>query len=185
MLHDSTREIERVEILIREMLGFAQVDSERVDDVELAAEIRAILNFLNQAMTDQEIVVRVRMTDEPVLVRMNRSRVRQVLLNLLNNAREAAGRGGQIELALESSHDSVSLFISDSGMGVPEPERHRIFEPFYTTKPAGLGLGLPLVKKFVEDVGGEVCCEGDNQGRSRFRVWLPASRAPHTKRSLV
>ncbi|HVC98773.1 MAG TPA: ATP-binding protein [Pirellulales bacterium] len=185
MLHDSTQEIERVEVLIREILGFAQVESERVDDVDLAAEIRAILNFLNQSMTDDEIAVRVRMTDEPVVVRMNRSRLRQVLLNLFNNAREAAGRGGQIELTLVSTRDGASLFISDSGPGVREPERQRIFEPFYTTKPDGLGLGLPLVKKFVEDVGGEVRCEGDEQGRTRFRVWLPASRAPHARRSLV
>jgi len=185
MVRDSTQEIERVEALIREMLGFAHVEAEHQDEVDLAAEIRAVLNFVNQAMTDEEITVRFSVPAAPALVRMNRSRVRQVLLNLLNNAREAAGRGGSVELSLEPSHDGVSLCISDSGAGVPEPQRQRVFEPFYTTKEFGLGLGLALVKKFVEEVRGDVACEGLGGGRSRFRVWLPASRMAHAGGSLV
>jgi signal transduction histidine kinase len=99
-------------------------------------------------------------------------------LNLLTNASDAAGVGGQIEVEIRRQRDGVQLTVTDNGPGVPLSDRDQVFAPFFSTKIDGLGLGLALVKKFAEEAGGEVLCESNPTGRgARFRVLLPALSA--------
>ena len=91
----------------------------------------------------------------------------------MNNAKDASGKGGTVSLSLVAHDDAAEITIRDSGPGVVESERERIFEPFYSTKATGTGLGLALVKRFVEETGGSVvCCEESGSGAC-FRVVLP------------
>jgi signal transduction histidine kinase len=115
--------------------------------------------------------------DSQVATRIDRDRVRQILLNLLNNAQDAAGQGGQISVALEHSDGWADVIVSDNGPGVPEEDRERVFEPFYTTKEKGCGLGLSLVKRFAEEAGGTARCESKAGRGARFRVRLPEKSA--------
>ena len=173
MVQESLEEVERVDELIGEMLGFAPGRHELKENLDLAAEIRSAVKFVQHLAERDEIELRVNLPEPGVWVRFDRSRFRQLLLNLLNNAREAAGRGGRIQIDLVRSRDGAEMVVSDSGPGVPPTHRQRIFEPFYTTKESGVGLGLALVKRFVEEAGGRVSCEGDGAAGSHFRIWLP------------
>jgi signal transduction histidine kinase len=112
---------------------------------------------------------RVRVDGDP-------SQLRQVLVNLLQNGIEAAGEDGTVELRLSSSGPQIALEVEDSGPGVPDEVRHRLFEPLITTRPKGIGLGLALVKRIVDRHQGTVTCEprGD-LGGARFLVRLPAA----------
>ena len=103
-------------------------------------------------------------------------RLRQILLNLLVNAREAAGRGGRIDVRLAPRRSSLELTVRDSGPGVPALLRERIFEPFFSTKATGAGIGLSIVRKFVRDAGGEIRCQDGPEGGAEFQVTLPVAK---------
>jgi signal transduction histidine kinase len=175
MVQESLEEVERVEALISEMLNFAPGRHELKEQLDLAAEIRSEVKFVQHLVQQDQIELCVRLPEQAVSVRFDRARFRQLLLNLLNNAREAAGCGGRIEIEVVRSHGGIELIVSDSGPGVPASHLQRIFEPFFTTKETGVGLGLALVKRFVEEAGGNVHCEANEAGGSRFCVWLPES----------
>ena len=101
--------------------------------------------------------------------------LRQVFVNLLDNAIHAAGEGGRVTVVARAEGNSVSVAVEDSGPGVDEATRRRLFEPLITTKNKGVGLGLALVKRIVERHGGTVAYEPQGVG-ARFVVRL--ARAP-------
>ena len=91
---------------------------------------------------------------------------------MLNNAREAAGPCGQIDVRGACRRDQVEIVVADNGRGVPAAERQRIFDPLHSTKDLGTGLGLSLVKRFVEEAHGTVVCEDNEPSGGRFRIDL-------------
>ncbi|HVX09855.1 MAG TPA: ATP-binding protein [Pirellulales bacterium] len=178
ILRESTREIGRVATLIGEVLGYARSDPPQVEQVDLAGEVRGALELVKQAMEDYHIAVVVHFAPEPLRAWIDRDRLRQILLNLLNNAREATGKGGRIEVDVSRVDDSLEVAVSDNGPGIPLEQRQRIFEPFYSTKEVGIGLGLTLVRRFVNESGGSIEYDDSYGSGSRFVVRLPAAEAP-------
>ncbi|HET6879908.1 MAG TPA: HAMP domain-containing sensor histidine kinase [Pirellulales bacterium] len=173
VVRESVCEIGRVSALIGEMLGYARSEPQREEEVDLNAEVRRALDLVKHVMEDQHVAVVARLAAEPCYARIDRARLRQILLNLLNNAREAVGKGGRIEIAVSRSARSVELVVSDNGPGVPPAHRHRIFEPFYSTKDVGIGLGLALVKKFLDEGGGSIAYDASRGAGGCFVVRLP------------
>ena len=102
-------------------------------------------------------------------------KLRQVVLNLVKNAAEAAGPGGRVEVAVAADADGARLHVSDTGAGLTAEARERLFEPFYTTKESGTGLGLALSKGIVEAHGGTIQVDAGPGSGARFEVRLPAT----------
>jgi two-component system, NtrC family, sensor kinase len=107
-------------------------------------------------------------------------KLRQVLVNLVKNAAEAAGPGGRVEIAVAAAAERVRLSVFDSGAGLPEEVREHLFEPFFSRKAGGTGLGLAVSKGIVEAHRGTLLAESPPGGGARFTVELPAveARAP-------
>ncbi|MFY1826197.1 sensor histidine kinase, partial [Myxococcus fulvus] len=102
------------------------------------------------------------------------SRLRQVLLNLVKNAAEAAGNGGTVEVHIAPSQDGgATVAVSDSGPGVKPEDRRRLFEPFFTTKSTGTGLGLAVSQAIAEAHGGRIEADTGPLGGARFTLRLP------------
>jgi two-component system, NtrC family, sensor histidine kinase HydH len=116
--------------------------------------------------------------DDKSLVYIDRNRLRQILLNLLNNAREAVGEDGRIDVTIQSDHESVIIEVADNGPGVAASDRNRIFEPFFSTKELGTGLGLPLVRRFIEEAGGTIEYVERDSGGACFRLTLQEAPPP-------
>jgi signal transduction histidine kinase len=173
MIQESTREIGRVAAMIQEMLGYARSEPSRNETIDLQAEIRSTVDLVRQAMEDHHIALLTRMPSGPLWVRIDRSRLRQILLNLLNNSREAVGKGGKIEINVIRARGAVELAVVDNGPGVPAAQRCRIFEPFYSTKDVGIGLGLAMVRKFVDECDGDINYDSLDDTGSRFLIRLP------------
>jgi signal transduction histidine kinase len=107
------------------------------------------------------------------MVTGNAQKLRQVVVNLLRNAAEAAGRGGRVEIRVEASASGAELSVTDSGPGLSDEVRARLFEPFFTRKDGGTGLGLAVSKGIVEAHGGVLEAECPPGGGARFTVRLP------------
>lgn len=102
--------------------------------------------------------------------------IRRAALNLVVNAMEAMPNGGELRLSGGKwDDDSYSFVVEDTGVGIEEKDRARIFEPYFTTKPSGLGLGLILTKKIVDAHGGEILVESEPGKGTRIRVVLPGA----------
>jgi signal transduction histidine kinase len=101
-------------------------------------------------------------------------KLRQVVLNLVKNAAEAAGRAGNVEVRVEQREGSARVLVRDSGPGISLDARRKLFEPFFTTKDTGTGLGLAVSQGIVRAHGGEIEVESLSQGGAQFTVTLPA-----------
>ncbi|MFL5358738.1 protoglobin domain-containing protein [Archangium sp.] len=104
--------------------------------------------------------------------------MRQVFVNLLENAVQAVGESGSVSLLASPGPDAVELVLEDSGPGVSEPIRRRMFEPLMTTKARGIGLGLPLVKRILERHGGSIAYAPREGAGARFVLRLPLPTPP-------
>ncbi|QDU30439.1 Sensor protein ZraS [Anatilimnocola aggregata] len=182
IIRETNYEIERVEGLLRILLGYARPDNPRNENLDVRSEVQATLTFLRPLLERADILVKATFPEQPALVVMDRDRFRQILLNLINNAREAMETGGCIQIQVKQQGDRVELLVADDGPGVPHSQRERIFEPFYSTKELGTGLGLAIVRRFVEEGGGSIAC-GSNQPqgavfRLKFVAPTPTSVTP-------
>jgi signal transduction histidine kinase len=102
-------------------------------------------------------------------VQADRGQLRRALINLMRNATSAAGPGGQVVLAVTADDSGVIWEVRDSGPGVPEDLRDKIFAPFFTTREKGTGLGLAFVREIVIEHGGEIAVDRAPEGGARFR----------------
>lgn len=143
-------ERESLEDLVRELLAFVRLE-------------------LGKAKVEAVIDVEPGVPD----IRIDESQLRQALLNLVRNAREAMPEGGTLRVGIARAvGGGVDLTVDDTGAGIPDDVRASIFDPFFTTKQRGTGLGLAVTRDIVEAHGGTIVCEPSPGGGTRFRIHL-------------
>jgi two-component system, NtrC family, sensor histidine kinase HydH len=181
MLRESVSEVQRVEDLVEQLLGYARLDTQEQPWIDLVEEVHGTLHFLKQVHEHHRIDIEVREGVPGLQIRIDRKRFRQILLNLLQNARQAMSEGGKIRIGVSRLDEYAILEVEDSGNGISIDQYEKIFEPFYSTRHEGVGLGLAVVKSLVENAGGRVSCErGMDLGGMNFRVTFPSRVANHT-----
>jgi signal transduction histidine kinase len=173
----TNREVERVENLMRILVDYARPDQPHDERLELRNELKATLAVVRPALERADVALRVRFPEMPVTVQFDPDRLRQVVFNLLRNAREATGPGGEILLSIRRQDDKAEIVVSDNGPGIVPEHRDQIFEPFFTTKRLGIGLGLTLARRFIEDAGGTVAYEPNEPRGARFCARLPIAQS--------
>jgi signal transduction histidine kinase len=171
MIQESVSEIERVNELIGQLLGFVKADENQETWLNLDAEIQSILHFMKSTHELHHIRIDYRFEEQNAIGNVSTKYFRQILINLLQNARQAMPEGGLIHLHLHTSSQSVILAIEDSGPGVASNLFEKIFEPFYSTRHDGAGLGLAVVKNLIEATGGSISCQRSSRlGGMRFTL---------------
>lgn len=177
MLSESVCEIERVESLIGQLLGYARIENECDEDVNVADEIQSAIEFMKSTLELHVITVQFRNNSPSVTLVFDRRRLRQILLNLMKNAVEALPDGGRIEMTLETIDNQVHLIIADSGKGVDEKIHSRLFEPFVTTRESGTGMGLAIVRSILDSVDGAIEYQTSGSlGGAEFSLTFPIDR---------
>ena len=163
-----SQEGDRLETLVSDFLAFARPPEPQLSDVDPKQLVEETL-----AIFGQDPAVSVSCEARAGLrVRGDEGQLRQVLWNLLNNARDAVGSGGSVSVRVREKSGHAILDVEDGGPGIPADDLPRIFDPFFTTKPAGTGLGLAIVHRIVEAHGGQVAVES-LPGMTRISVALP------------
>ncbi|MBW2462524.1 MAG: HAMP domain-containing protein [Deltaproteobacteria bacterium] len=171
-----TREIDRLTGITEEYLRLARLPQPHLEAEDLGTIIRSVATFVGREMEGSGVSLDVRVAEDLPQVALDEQQIRQALLNLLRNAREAMPDGGRVELEAAGSGTGVTLTVKDQGQGIPEAQRRRIFDLFYTTKERGTGLGLPLTRQIVVAHGGTIRCEGGPGEGTTFELVFPAAR---------
>jgi PAS domain S-box-containing protein len=151
------------------------------DLVELGTTLAAVVRLLDPTARASGVTVELEAVDEELRVRAGEADLQHVLLNLLLNAVQACEKGGRVVLAAHGG-DPVRIRITDDGCGIPPDVRQRIFEPFFSARRGGTGLGLFLSLDFVRNWGGEIRVESVPGAGSTFEVLLPSAARPRTLR---
>ena len=173
MLEVIQEETARLGRVVGEFLDYARPSTRRREAVDLADLARSALRSAEAA--GQGVRATVRVADGTPPAAGDPDQLQRAVGNILRNAREAAGPGGSIrvDVAPEGS-DRVAIRIEDDGPGIPTEALPRLFQPFYTTKPGGTGLGLALVHRLIEAHGGEVRVDARPDLGAAFTLILPA-----------
>jgi two-component system, NtrC family, sensor kinase len=176
-----SREVDRLNALTEEYLRFARAPRTpggRHDPAELLGNL---LDFLAPELAAARIEVRRELPHGLPAIGGDEARLRAVLLNLVRNAREAMADGGTLTVAARRAEGGVELEVRDTGAGIAPEALPRLFDPFYSTKERGTGLGLAFVQEVVQEHGGTVRCDGAPGRGATFTIRLPAAaeeRAP-------
>jgi signal transduction histidine kinase len=168
-----TREASRGHLLIQKFLRFVRVDEPIVSDVDLNALLDDLLAFLHKELARRDLQVARDYQAPLAAVRSDKSKLRQVFQNLLLNAMAALEKGGRIELQTRCADDRVTVAIRDDGPGIAAVDQEKIFEPFYTTKPQGTGLGLPISRTILDSLEGTLRVDSQPGQGAAFIVELP------------
>jgi signal transduction histidine kinase len=170
------REMRRLDAMLDDFLVRTQVVSPP-EETPINAVVAQAMDFLMPSMQAHGIRVVKHLDPGNPTVVVSADELRQVLLNLCTNAQEAMTSGGTLAISTVGEAESVVLFVRDSGKGVPADLHERLFEPFFSTKPNGSGLGLALVRRVVSGAGGSIYFESTPGTGTTFRVVLPRPKA--------
>lgn len=171
------REVQRLEHLSEEYLRVARLPQPRMEADDVAAAVREIVAFARPDIEREGCKVDLYIADPLPPALFDDAQLRQALLNLLRNAREAMPGGGPIDVRVTAEGMGVVVDVDDRGGGIPDEIRARVFDPFFSTKGEGTGLGLAVTRHIVRSHGGSLTCETREGGGTRFRVALPIAPA--------
>jgi PAS domain S-box-containing protein len=167
---------ERGASLTRQLLIFSRLEPSRLETIDLNVTVRETHELLSRTL-GEDISVVIRLADDLRAVRADRSKMEQVLLNLVMNARAAMPEGGVLTIVTENADAGVVLSVIDDGHGMEPEVMRRAFEPFFTTRTKGQGTGLGLATTYgaVTDAGGEIAIESAPGVGTTVRIRLPAA----------
>ncbi len=170
-------EIRRLNGIIEEFLTFSK--SRRLDlrDCPVQEVLQKIVNLISTEAASRGIALRTDWGQKPIVIPMDMDKLQQAFLNFIKNAMESINGEGTVTLAVrEVENGQVSVRITDTGCGMTTEEVERIFNPEYTTKEKGLGLGLPLSHEIIRGHGGEIRVLSRKGEGTTFEILLPAQR---------
>jgi two-component system sensor histidine kinase PilS (NtrC family) len=181
------RESDRLDAIIRDFLQFSRPPHLVRVPTDLHGMLDEILLMLSnqagiQSPDAPRVEIRRDVAEPTVKADVDPAQMRQALWNLCLNAVEAMPQGGELRVGVravtpESGRPLVEITVEDTGVGITAAELTQVFEPFYTTKPHGTGLGLAMAHRIVEDHGGTIRVQSEPYRGSRFTIALPVSEA--------
>jgi signal transduction histidine kinase len=176
-----SEEVQRLERIVRDFLQFSRPPEINASPQSLAAMLNETLQLLQLKLDDANIRVEQQISPALPDVLADPEQIRQVYLNVVNNALQAMPQGGPVEVAAAretwQGQPFVKVSIADHGGGLPPEIQARLFEPFFSTKDEGTGLGLCIAARIMERHGGRLTLESTSDHGTTFAVWLPVAQS--------
>lgn len=165
----------RMEALVNDLLAFAREEREERQHTDLTALVQECVTMIRLEADSARVEV-IYAHQAPINVLVVSDRIFQLLLNLLKNGLQAMPNGGKFKIELENKKSRAIIRICDSGVGIPPENIHHIFEPFWTSRASGTGLGLALCRKVVQEHNGNLTVDSVVGVGTTFTVTLPMER---------
>lgn len=167
------REVSRLEGILQELMGFVKERPLHIQWIGLNKIIEDVLSLLSSELEEKEIKILKELSDRDLEIPADPEQLKQAMINIINNALQAIDRNGEIRIRTTFLKDSVAIEISDTGGGIPGDILDNIFNPFFTTKPTGIGLGLAITHRIVEMHGGKIEVRSEENIGTTFIIKLP------------
>jgi len=163
-------EIENLRRLVREFSDFGRLPEPHFAE----GNIQVLIKDIQRLYPHRKI--QLELAEGLPLLQMDEDRVRRVLINLIENAAQADPENHLITIRTRWAKNVVEVSVSDQGSGIPPEVQKKIFEPYFSTKKSGIGLGLAITRKMIEEHGGEIWVESEENKGSKFTFTLPVKK---------
>jgi two-component system sensor histidine kinase PilS (NtrC family) len=175
LVHIITKQAKRMNDIVENILQLSRREKSRADLFELAPWIHHFANEFNSTSMAEEVELALDLVDEEIFVIFDRSQLHQTLWKLMENAIDHRGDDVQVlsvtlRLNLDETASHCIITVEDNGPGIPEENINHVFEPFYTTRPTGTGLGLYIARQLCDANNAEIAVDSPPDGPTRFRI---------------
>jgi len=169
------QETARLQQILDDFLNLAGKHEVRLQVQAVNPVVEELVGFYGDRLRHENIRVRTSLADGLPPVAIDAARLKQALSNLILNAEAAMADGGELMIRTEAERRGVCLHVTDTGAGISREDLDRIFAPYYSTRPGGTGLGLPTVRRIVQEHEGTLEVHSDPGRGTRFTIHLPAA----------
>jgi len=169
----SKGEIARLDYIVTQFLQAIRPSVPQIRLASLNDVVMETVELLRPEIENRGITLKEKLAGQLPASPLDPAQIKQALVNLIKNAIQAMTKGGVLKVQTDVGVDGVVVSVADTGGGIPQEQINRIFEPFYTTKKKGTGLGLMIVQRIVRGHGGRIDLESHVGKGTVFRVWLP------------
>lgn len=166
-------ELERIDSIVNDLLVLAKPQATKLESINLVNIIKSVAALLKPQAEELNIVLHESYQSPEILVKCERDKIRQVLINIIKNSIEAMPSGGNISIKLKKKNNFINLCVSDEGIGIPEDQLSKIGEPFYSTKEKGTGLGMMICHKIIKNHGGDIHIKSKEGEGTNVNIILP------------
>ncbi len=166
-------EINRLDYIVTQFLQAIRPAPLQLKTVSLNEVVERTLELLRPELDNRGVTIKTKLARQLPPTPIDPTQAQQALLNLMKNAMQAMTKGGTLTLQTGENNDAAWVSVGDTGGGIPQEQINRIFEPFYTTKKKGTGLGLMIVQRIVRAHNGGIELDSHVGRGTTFRVWFP------------
>lgn len=167
-------EITRISGILEEFVKYARFAPPDLKQNDINKLLGNIAGMMSESAKEADVNIQLTLSGELMPMMLDEKKMTQALLNLCVNSIHAMPDGGTLTIESSRTTDHVFISIKDTGIGIPEDEIEKIFDPFFTKKEGGLGFGLPIVQRIIEDHKGEISCRSKVGEYTVFEIVLPA-----------
>lgn len=169
-------EVRRINNILDSFVGFARFPEPRFMQNDINQIIKEVVMFISPDAKGAGVTIDLSLSDSIPVFKFDRPQIKEVLMNLFQNAVHAMPHGGMLKIITSMRGDNVVVEVSDTGIGISEKNMDKIFTPFFSTKDRGLGLGLAIVQRIIEGHGGSISCSSKVGKGTVFEIVLPIER---------
>jgi len=166
------REVNRLNRILKDFSRYARLPELELQDTDVRNLIEEVLNFI-EPETERQNIQLIRNIEPLPIVKIDPAQIKQTLINLIINANQAMEDGGKLTVSARLSGNQILIEVEDTGSGIPPEIQEKIFDPFYSTKEEGTGVGLAIVKQVIEEHGGKVRVKSQVGKGTKVTVFLP------------
>ena len=165
-------EIERIDTIVKGLMDFARPSSLDLKQQPIAPILQAVLSLMEANLAHHKIQLVLNLSLETPEIQFDSDKLKQAFMNVVLNAMEAMPQGGVLQVSTFTENDSICIKVEDTGIGIPAEDLEHLFEPFFTRKTRGTGLGLANVKRILEEHGGTVEIDSTRGNGTEVSLWL-------------
>jgi len=173
LLKSISVELERLIHLTEDYLQFARLPKPNIEPVSVKELLSRLTPLLGPELDRKGIQLNAEVAPDLPSIEVDRNQLMQVFINLIRNSEEAMLAGGKIQIQAIAKNSIMEIKIADTGVGIEKEDLDKIFDPFYTTKDTGTGLGLSFIRQVMNELGGSITCESQKNQGTAFTLFFP------------